>query len=172
MLVLRYFVYAGGALLALLLACTALLPKPEVSDTPVASASDVPPIRIHSDRKLPDRIVLDTNATMPASPQVAQVSAPIQAPLPAEAAAKAREAFAAGKVEDEPKQIVAQTKRMDPKPVVKRRVARARAPEPYYGEPNYQSNYQSYAYQRYSYPRYAQPPRMMVAQQPRFGFFW
>jgi hypothetical protein len=171
MLVLRYFVFAGGALLALLLACTAMLPKPPATGDTMASASDVPPIRIHSDRKLPERVVLDTNAVMPVAPKIAQVTPP-QAPLAAEAAAKAREAFAEGKVEAEPKQVVAQVKKPEMRPV-KRRVARARVPDPYYREPYSQSYaYQPYAYQRYGYPRYAPPRGMMVAQQPRFGFFW
>jgi hypothetical protein len=59
----RYFLWVGGVLLALLFVADACLPT-----LPVAEArTDVPPpiIRIHSERKWPDRIVFDTNASIP-----------------------------------------------------------------------------------------------------------
>jgi hypothetical protein len=59
----RYFLWVGGVLLALLFVADACLPT-----LPVAEATtDVPPpiIRIHSERKWPDRIVFDTNAPIP-----------------------------------------------------------------------------------------------------------
>ena len=52
MLVLRYFVFVGGALLALLLLSDAVLPKAPASGTNVAAA-DLPMIRIHSEQKWP-----------------------------------------------------------------------------------------------------------------------
>src|SRR5262249_6245322 len=61
----RYFLYVGGSLLALLLVANAALPT-EPFPSNLTSASDLPPIRIHSDRKLPERVVLDTSAAMPA----------------------------------------------------------------------------------------------------------
>ena len=55
----RYFLYVGGVLLALLFVASACLTKPpaiaEIAEYP-------PPIRIHSDRKWPERIVFDTGA--------------------------------------------------------------------------------------------------------------
>jgi hypothetical protein len=168
MLVLRYFGFVGGALVALLLVCAAVLPNPSVSDD-VAASRDVPMIRIHSERKLPERVVFDTNAPMPAPPQVTGPAIRPQQPLPAEAAAKAREAFAQMHVAGDSKLIISEIKKPESKSVVKRRVAHARlTPEPYYREPYYSS----YGYQRYGYSQYAPSSRMMVAQQPRFGFFW
>lgn len=158
MLVLRYFMYVGGVLLALLLLCAAVLPKPTVDDNTVASASDAPGIRIHSQQKWPERIVLDTNAQMPAPPaKVAQTALPAGSDA---AAAKAgvREAFAQLPAEQPKEQAVTDVK----KPVVKRRVARVRtAPQQGYYPYGYQQGY-------YGYPQ----QRMRVAQQPRFGFFW
>jgi hypothetical protein len=101
---LRYFLFVGGSLLALLLVANAALPTAPLPET-LTSASDLPPIRIHSARKLPDRIVFDTSVAVPAQasasvviaqakPQ-AQTQAPVS-PAVAEISAKARvrEAFA------------------------------------------------------------------------------
>jgi hypothetical protein len=57
----RYFLYVGGVLLTLLLVANAGLPKPPPV---VETAAYLPPIRIHSDRKWPERIVFDTSAPM------------------------------------------------------------------------------------------------------------
>ena len=59
----RYFVYVGGTLLALLLLLNVYLPKPAESDLHSGLASDVqrPVVRIHSEQKLPERIVIDTS---------------------------------------------------------------------------------------------------------------
>ncbi len=162
MLVLRYFVFVGGALLALLLVCAAMLPTPPVTDSTVASADDLPMIRIHSERKWPERIVLDTNASMPAAVQIAKAEQP--GVVQGSEKARVRAAFAQLPA-DQPKQVAAEVKKPGPKPVVKRRVARARvAPSPY-GPSYYAPPYYGYGYGRH--------PRMMqVAQQPRFGLFW
>jgi hypothetical protein len=166
MLVLRYFMYVGGALFALLLLCAAVLPKPPADDSKVASAADVPAIRIHSQQKWPERIVLDTNAQMPAAPapaRVAQVAAPAE-PDGASAKGGVREAFAqlpAG----EKGQGAGEGKKPDPKPVVKRRVARVRTAPQAYAQQGY---YPRQDYYGYGYPQ----GRMQVAQQPRFGFLW
>jgi len=99
----RYFLYVGGSLLALLLVANAAL-QTEPLPSNLTSAADLPPIRIHSDRKLPERVVLDTSAAMPAQAPaapvaIAQPKPQVQALLPpavAEMSAKARvrEAFA------------------------------------------------------------------------------
>ena len=155
MLVLKYFMYVGGSLLALLLLCAALLPKRPVADT-VASASNVPAIRIHSQQKWPERVVLDTNATMPVPAKVTQAAV-----APAE---RVREAFAQLPNGEAKQQAVTDVKKPDPKPPVRRRIARRQAPQ------SYPQGY--YGYQGYGYPQQYSQRRMQVAQQPRFGFFW
>lgn len=162
MLVVRYFMFVGGALLALLLLGTAVLPKPPATDDTVASASDVPAIRIHSQQKWPERVVFDTNAPMPAPATLAQAAAPTGGQL---GSARVREAFAQlpaaeSKGVAAKEQAVAEVKKPEPKPPVKRRIARARpAPQPY--PPGYYGN-----------PQYYPQERMQVAQQPRYGFLW
>jgi hypothetical protein len=59
MLVVRYFVFVGVALLALLFAADAYLPKLPPAEVPKATA-DLSSIRIHSDQKWPERVVFDT----------------------------------------------------------------------------------------------------------------
>jgi hypothetical protein len=56
---LRYFVFVGGALLALLFIVDACLPALPVA-TSSRSTVDLSVIRIHSDNKLPERVVFDT----------------------------------------------------------------------------------------------------------------
>jgi hypothetical protein len=143
--ILRYFVYVGGALLALLFVCDAVLPKEPALATNVAAA-DHPLIRIHSERKWPKPIVFDTNMPRIAPVTVASNAAPAPA---ADIAAKARlrEAFAQLPA---PQTAAAEPKspevtKVVAKPQPKRRVAKARTA-----------------------PR---PPLMLVAQQPRFGLF-
>ena len=65
---LRYFLFVGGSLLALLFVVNAAYPTVPLPDT-LTSAADLPPIRIHSERKLPDRVVFDTSVSqVPAGP--------------------------------------------------------------------------------------------------------
>ena len=144
--ILRYFLYVGGSLLALILVANAALPSAPVP-AGLTSGTDLPPIRIHSDRKLPDRVVFDTSSTVSSAPipvipstKVAQAAVPSAAQVavapvaPAEISPKARvrEAFAQ-LPETEPKVIS--------KSPPKRRVAKTRTTQPLF----------------------------MVAQQPRFG---
>jgi hypothetical protein len=79
----RYFFYVGGVLLALLFVLDAYLPE-----VPVAHRADanLPAIRIHSDRKWPERIVFDTSQPTTIAPQIASGEASI--PVPAEAFAR------------------------------------------------------------------------------------
>ena len=156
MLVLRYFMYVGGSLLALLVLCAALLPRAPVADSTVASASDVPAIRINSQQKWPARVVLDTNATMPVPAEVAQAAV-----APAE---RVREALAQLPNGEAKQQAVTDVEKPDPRPPVRRRIARRQAPR------SYPQGY--YGYQGYGYPQQYSQRRMQVAQQPRFGFFW
>jgi hypothetical protein len=150
MLIVRYFLYVGGALLALLLLCNAMLPPPPAVDANVVAAEH-PLIRIHSDRKWPKPIVFDTN--MPRiAPPVAVASNATVPPAPATTAdvsakTRVREAFAQlpapQTAATESKAQPAKTRAIRPPP--KRRIAKARP---------------------------APRPLMLVAQQPpRFGLF-
>lgn len=132
----------------LLFGVAAVLPT-EPLPANLNAAADLPVIRIHSDRKGPEAVVIDTNVPIQAAPVVAaQAAPPIAAPAPATQAvsdfppkARVREAFAQFRSEA----TQAETKKHDQKPQARRRVARAHIG-----------------------PR---PQMMMVAQQPRFGMF-
>ena len=87
--VLRYFTFVGGALLALLIVVSSLLPEPETIARPDAAR---PVIRIASDRVVPPRVDIDTRmqiAAVPASvPEIPQqaparvAESQLGAPLP------------------------------------------------------------------------------------------
>jgi hypothetical protein len=92
---LRYFVFVGGALLAVLLIVAAASPTTGPTDRPIASGGDVPSVRILSDKKWPERIVLDTTQAITTPPVVAQgPAAPKPAPADVAAPARARESLA------------------------------------------------------------------------------
>ena len=76
----RYFLYVGGVLIALLFAVAAIVP-PEAA-VHSAPGIDRSTVRIHSDQKLPERVVYDTTlpTIVPAS-KVQTAAAP--APVPA-----------------------------------------------------------------------------------------
>jgi hypothetical protein len=129
--------YVGGVLLALLFISDAFLPKLAVADR-TDTATELPAIRIHSDRKWPERVVLDTSTPTIVPAQTAKAEAVVPPPTPAaddSAKTRVRETFAQF-VSPEPKKPEA-------KPQRKRKIAKSRPA----------------------------PPVMMVAQQPRFGFF-
>jgi hypothetical protein len=133
----RYFMYVGGVLLALLFISDAFLPKLAVADR-TDTATELPAIRIHSDRKWPERVVLDTSTPTIVPAQTAKAEAVVPPPTSAaddSAKTRVRETFAQF-VSPEPKKPEA-------KPQRKRKIAKSRPA----------------------------PPVMMVAQQPRFGFF-
>ncbi|TWB01302.1 hypothetical protein [Bradyrhizobium stylosanthis] len=159
----RYFVFVGGALLALLLAVSFVAPASSVTQAVATASNDQPLIRIRSDRHLPERVVLDTSQPTIAAPaaKTAAVAAP-QPPDTASAAALA-EMSAKARVRETFAQFTpgsqadaAAIKKVDAKPQQaqpKRKVARAH-PAPQY---------------QYGGPQYGRP--MMVAQQPHFGLF-
>jgi hypothetical protein len=158
----RYFVFVGGALLALLLVVNYSL-----SDAPVTQAvatvgdetavSDLPLIRIRSDRKPPERVVLDTSrpTIVPPAVKVAEATQPpaqsaASEPDQMSAEARVRETFAQfvpphGKTDV--KSDAAAVKKAEVKSSTKRKVARA-----------------------HSLPPRGQP-MILVAQQPHFGLF-
>ncbi|MCK1753911.1 hypothetical protein IVA78_01375 [Bradyrhizobium sp. 137] len=159
----RYFIFVGGALLALLFAVDFVLPASPVTQTVATASNDQPLIRIRSDRHLPERVVLDTSQPTIAAP--AMKSATVAAPQPpdtasaaalAEMSAKARvrETFAqftpGSKADSAAKKPQAQAQ-------PKRKVARAHT-APQYGGPQYGGPQQ-----------FGRP--MLVAQQPHFGLF-
>ncbi len=175
----RYFVFVGGALLALLFAVNYVAPASPVAQAVATASNDQPPIRIRSDRHLPERVVLDTNQPAIAAPVVNTAAVAPQPPDTASAAALAemsakarvRETFAQftpsakteaatarkGEVKPQVQQAQAQTAQAVPAPAQpKRKVARAHsAPQYQYGGPQY--------------GQFGRP--MMVAQRPQFGFF-
>ncbi|MCA1456030.1 hypothetical protein I6F35_22955 [Bradyrhizobium sp. BRP22] len=160
MLVTRYFLYVGGALLALLYAVDALVPQDAATASHSAPGIDKTTVRIHSAQKLPERVVFDT--TLPTIvPPVTQMAA---APLPPAPAAeetsdqaRARETFA--------QYVPTDTKKHEPQAPKKHKVARARAYQP---QPMYAGQQPMYAGQQ---PMYMGQRPMRVAQQSRFGFF-
>jgi hypothetical protein len=88
---LRYFLFVGGSLIALMLVVNVAFPTAPLPEN-LTSGSDLPPIRIHSERKLPERVVIDTSVALPmqaaAAPvAIAQVKpqAQIQVQTPAQA---------------------------------------------------------------------------------------
>ncbi len=120
--VLRYFIFVGAALIALLFVVSAALPSAPAA-VASNSATDLTSIRIHSDRKWPERVVFDTNAPtiVPAATQTASMTPPAAAHQQiADTSTKvtARDAFAQATPSD--------LKKPAAKPVQKRRVAKRR----------------------------------------------
>jgi hypothetical protein len=155
----RYFAFVGGILLALLFISDAMLPKQPLPSFMNVASSEQPLVRIHSDRKWPERIVFDTSA-----PAVRPVTVAEALPAPraevAEIAVKAgvRDAFARftppvsisqGKTEaiidvkKDAKTDQGLAKVAEARPQPKRKVAKARPSR----------------------------PLILVAQQPHFGLF-
>jgi hypothetical protein len=139
----RYFLYVGAALLALIFVAGQAFPTlPATSAVQETNtAADLPTIRIHTDRKWPERVVFDTSnpTIIPAQTQIAKNEAAVAAPAPvADVSTKvaARDAFAQLAPTD--------LKKPTPKPQLKRKVAKRRVA----------------------------PPTMLVAQRPQqFGLF-
>ena len=139
----RYFGVVGGVLLTLLFFLNAFLPK--LPETAEVRAVDKSTIRIHSDRKWPERIVFDTSQPTLIPPQAAkslEANVPTQARV-ADMAGKARgrDSLAELQPTDQAQAQLSQPKKLENKVVRKRRIAR-RA-----------------------------PPGILIAQQPQFGFF-
>jgi hypothetical protein len=146
---LRYFIYVGGALLTLLLVSNAVLPREPLPET-LTSGTDLPTIRIHSERKLPERVVFDTSVPVRLTAPIAKTSvaaAPVAAapvavpPAIAEMSAKARVREAFAQLPDEEEATGPKISRMglvtlpEPKmvskvPVLKRKIAKPRAATP------------------------------------------
>ena len=137
----RYFFYVGGVLLALLFIADAYLPK-----LPVAHRVDKDSysIRIHSDRKWPERIVYDTSLPTITPPQIASTEQSAAAPSTiASAKPREQEAFtqlppsAANQLQS------SDSKKRKPKPQRQRKITKRHAP----------------------------PPMLLVARQRQLGWF-
>jgi len=138
----RYFVYVGGVLLALLLMVDLYLPRlPAAEKQADQQQQQQLVIRIRSERKWPERIVYDTSYFVPAPSATPKAGNPAPAPVAA-SEASARAAFAELQPSDSAKQPSADQKKADSKQQ-RQRKARRRGP----------------------------PPVLMVARQPQFGWF-
>ena len=86
----RYFLYVGGVLLALLFISDPYFPKLRAADWGDSRSAI---IRIHSDKKWPERIVYDTCLPAVVPAQIANIEAKVVAPEIVASTAE-REAFA------------------------------------------------------------------------------
>ena len=143
----RYFLFVGASLLMLLFVVAAYLPKLPAAERTNAAAADFSAIRIHSDRKWPERVVFDT--TLPSTPLAATAMVEAKASMPASVAdvspkVRVREVFAQLPLSNPPQSHPADLRKPGPKLQSKRKTM-ARS--------------------------HIGPPMLMVAQQPRFGLF-
>lgn len=142
---LRYFLYVGGVLMALLFVANAFLPKIPSAET---SGPQLPVVRLYSDRKGPERVVYDTSVPMISPAPAAKADADI----PAETAVvdvskRVRDAFA----------------QLPPSDAGKVAAADAKKPEPKQPQPAQRP--------RKFAKRHTPPPVRMVDQQQQFGWF-
>lgn len=185
--ILRYFVFVGGSLLALLFVCDAFVP-----DVPLPAAlttsSDRPAVRIRSERKWPERVVIDTSiptpATIPAPVKVARTeSAPAQADL-VKSSVNPREAFARmTAIDAKPQQTAsAQPVALAPRPATPAGEVKAELKPDSKADAkvDIKADVKAAAKRRAAKSHAATPaaarpahPMVLVAQQPqqRFGFF-
>ena len=138
----RYFSFVGGVLLALLFILDAYLPKIPAHE---GANANLPVIRIHSERKWPERIVFDTSVTAIIPAQIASSELSLPAPQTAsDVSVKAREHEALAQMQPSDTKLLQppSAKKRDPKLQRKSRIAR-----------------------RYT------PPRFTSARQWQFGWF-
>jgi hypothetical protein len=138
----RYFLYVGGILFTLVFLLDAWLTKlPVMEASPINSTV----IRIHSDRKWPERIVFDTALPTIVPAPIAIVEDRVAVPAPVtDASAKEweREAFALMQPSD--------AKRLQPTEPGRRELKQQR--------------------QRKIVKRHVMPRSVLVARQPQFGW--
>jgi hypothetical protein len=133
----RYFFFVGLALLALLFVADAGLPKLPPEEAPRAAA-DLFTIRIHSNHKWPERVVIDT--TLPTiTPAANPANAMRVVNIPAASA-------------DHPTRGLVREAYAEAQPV------QSKAPEPRRRRRAIARNHMG-------------PPPILLAQQPRMGFF-
>ena len=135
----RYFCYVGGVLLALLFIADAYLPKLPVADK-ATTVSYV--IRVHSNRKWPERVVYDTSRPTITAAQITSTDMSATAPATI-ASATVREAFAQLRPSDANQLQSSDSRKPEPKQQRRRKIAKIRLA----------------------------PPVRLVARQPQFGWF-
>jgi hypothetical protein len=121
----RYFLFVGGALLALLFLSNEVLPKLPVEAERAEAGPDRSAIRIRSDRKWPERVVFDTNLPTIIPPPTARIEAAVPAPTTVSdvsANGRALQAFAELKP--------AEPRKTEPKLPHKHKTAKARVAPP------------------------------------------
>jgi hypothetical protein len=118
----RYFLYVGGVLLTLLFILDAWFLKAPVAER---ANADLPAIRIHSDRKWPERIVFDTSLPTIIPPQIPSDEGSILATAP-DVSVKATEqgAFAQMQPSDAEQLQPSDLKKREPKLHRKGKIAR------------------------------------------------
>jgi hypothetical protein len=150
--VVRYFLYVGGALLALLFVVDTLVPRDVEVAINSAPAVERPIVRIHSNQKLPERVVYDTSLPT-IVPPTAKVQVAVASPS---AQSRVRDTFA---------QFVPEAKQPAPQ------VAAAEPPKPDSMAPKKRRIAKVHSYPpSYQGMRFPQPMRV-AQQQQRFGFF-
>lgn len=138
----RYFLYVGGVLLTLVFILDACLTELQVME---GSQANSPVIRIHSDRKWPERIVFDTTLPTIVPAQTAIVQGRVASPATVTDVAvkeRAREAFALQPSD---------AKRLEQSDPGRRELKQKR--------------------QRKIVKRRVMPRSVLVARQPQFGWF-
>jgi hypothetical protein len=137
-----------------------VLPQEPFAAT-LTSATELPPVRIQSDRKLPERIVFDTSSTVSTAPVPVLMPSKVAA-APAPAAAVTAEMSAKARVREAFAQLPADEQVAVPK---MDQMASVVGPAP-------QMYKVKQAPKRVAAPRPSAPrPLTMVAQQPHFGSF-
>ena len=113
----RYFLFVGGVLLALLFVSDANAPKSPASGADTIVTTENPSLRIRSDRKWPERVVFDTSlpTIVPAPTAETEASVPVPTTL-ADVSAKVRVLDSFAQSTDQKKPI--------PKPLRKRKIAK------------------------------------------------
>src|SRR3954449_7570692 len=93
----RYFLFVGGALLALLFALDAFAPQQLAVASNSAASIDKTVVRIRSDQKPPERVVYDMSLPTIVPPPAAKTqvaAAPVAPVVDANAQARVRDTFA------------------------------------------------------------------------------
>jgi hypothetical protein len=136
----QYFFFAGGVLLTLLLISDAYLPKLPVTDR---ANPDLPVIRIHSDRKWPERVVYNTNLPTIIPAHIANTDSLPAPTTVGDVSTNAREAFAQLQPSDAKQLPSSDPKKREPTLQRQRKIAK----------------------------RPPAPPTIRLAQRPQFVFF-
>ena len=171
----RYFVFVGGALLALLFAADFVWPTAPVAKAIVTASNDQPLIRIRSDRHLPDRVVLDTSQPAIAAPAAKTAAVvvpqpPVQADVLAEMSAKARVRETFAQFTPATKADTAAARKTDVRPQAQAQAQIAQTQAPQAEAPQIQVQPKRKVARTHPAPQPGRP-MMLVAQQPHFGLF-